>query len=161
LAFCCFGYCVGGCDRRTVPGKSSPVCISRTSRGGAQLPNCSPKTRRERSRRTSRNCESTATWRFNVALVKPKRCLYRVRYFFGARVCMRDPQAQDCANNPCHYHPCRQPPQPDCGSVIHWRRNGRGHLSVPNRTRPVPFSASCGRDGTMFRNAVANKVNCG
>jgi hypothetical protein len=51
---------VGGCDRRTVPGKSSPVCISRTSRGGAQLPNCSPKTRRERSRRTSRNCESVA-----------------------------------------------------------------------------------------------------
>jgi hypothetical protein len=24
-------------------------------------------------------------------LLKPKRCLYRVHYFFGARVCMRDP----------------------------------------------------------------------
>ena len=35
IGFCCFGYCVGGCDRRTAAGKSSPVCITKPGRRSA------------------------------------------------------------------------------------------------------------------------------
>jgi len=41
-----------------LPGKSSPVCISRMSRGGDPLPNCSARMRHEGSRRISPSCQT-------------------------------------------------------------------------------------------------------